>query len=295
MIEPDDAAVLGYLTATPQRRSAAVSQILRRISDDLKSESLEWDLRAEEEKHRYHILVASSRDTRERAYALAHRVYKNCGYVSDAFGRIVLAHDAEPETLTLLVHDEHGDDAGTISIAFDREAGLPADETYHAQLQELRHTGRQLAEVTRLAIAPEHQRSKSVLLRMINFVYVYARRVKCCDDFVIEVSPRHAAFYNRLLKFEQIGPERPCPRVQNAMGVLLRLEFSKTDPLISRFAGKGTGAGAGPAAGNKTLYPYFYSWFEEGAVAELMAQHQRPMSDADKAYFGLVPALVAQP
>jgi hypothetical protein len=211
-------------------------------------------------------------------------VYRDCGYASDDSGRIVLAHDAEPESLTLLVHDEYGEDVGTISLNFDRSMGLPADGTYHPQLQVLRDAGRQLAEVTRLAIAPAHQRSKIVLLRMFNFVYVYARRVKNCDDLVIEVTPRHAAYYNRLLKFEKFGPERPCPRVQNTVGVLLRMDYSQTDPLVSHYAGKGA------ASGNKTLFPYYYSWFEEGAIAELMARQQRPMTEADKAYFGLISA-----
>src|SRR5262245_27271943 len=122
MIEPDDAEVLGCSTPTPSRRPGAVSQILKRISAELMNDSsLSWDVQSNEAR-RYRVHVASTRALRERAYALAYDVYRACGYVSDDSGRVVLEHDADPETLTLLIEDDNGGDAGTISVAFDRQA-----------------------------------------------------------------------------------------------------------------------------------------------------------------------------
>jgi len=67
-----------------------------------------------------HILVASDRATRERAYALAHRVYSRAGYASSTdAGLCVLPYDAWQQTLTLLAVDAHGNDCGTISLVFD--------------------------------------------------------------------------------------------------------------------------------------------------------------------------------
>ena len=34
---------------------------------------------------------------------------------------------------------------------------------------------------------------------------IHARRVKGCDDCVIEINPRHAGFYARALGFEAVG------------------------------------------------------------------------------------------
>ena len=136
-------------------------------------------------------------------------------------------------------------------------------------------------EVTRLAIAPEHTHSKLLLVRLFNFIYIFARKVKGYDDFVIEVNPRHVAYYRRLLGFEVAGSERPCPRVQGAPAVLLRLDLAYPETEVRRIGGAGHGAG------ERTLYPYFYTWLEEGAVAEFLARQHRPMSAEEQRYFGL--------
>jgi len=106
-------------------------------------------------------------------------------------------------------------------------------------------------EVTRLAIAPEHTRSKLLLVRLFNFIYIFARKVNGYDDFLVEVNPRHVAYYRRLLLFEVLGPERPCPRVLGAPAVLLRVELAMGEREVRRVGGLGA------AAGERTLYPYF--------------------------------------
>ena len=133
----------------------------------------------------------------------------------------------------------------------------------------------------RLAIDEEHQRSKTLLVRLFNFIYVFARRVHGFDDFVIEVNPRHVNYYRRLLVFEQAGPERACPRVQGAPAVLLKLDLSIPEREVRRVGGKGM------AANERTLYPHFYSWLEEGAVAEFLSRSHRPMPADDARYFGI--------
>ena len=47
--------------------------------------------------------------------------------------------------------------------------------------------------------------------------------------------------------------------------------------------------GKGAIASERTLYPHFYSWLEEGAVAEFMARCHKPMPDEDVKHFGLTP------
>jgi hypothetical protein len=259
-----------------------VSQILRAINDDLERGAAEWKLSGDADGHpTYSVLVASDRKTRRRAYALAHRVYRQRGYVDNNDGLIVSPFDVNPETLTLLMQDEHGRDAATITLVFDSEDGLPCDEIYGAELDALRAKGRRLVEVTRLAIDEEYRNSKTLLIRLFNFVYIFARRVKGFDDFVIEVNPRHVTYYRRLLIFEQAGPERPCPRVQGAPAVLMRHELSVSEREVRRLAGKRA------MNSERTLYPYYYSWLEEGAAAEFLARSQRPMSAEDALHFGL--------
>jgi hypothetical protein len=259
-----------------------VSQVLRAINADLEHGTSEWGVPGKEDNQPdYQMLVASDLATRRRAYALAHRVYQGRGYVSGDESLIVSPYDASPQTLTLLAQDENGVDAATITLVFDSPAGLPCDEIYGNELNTLRSQGRLLVEVTRLAINEDHQHSKTLLVRLFNFIYVFAKRVKGFDDFVIEVNPRHTNYYRRLLIFEQAGPERPCPRVQGAPAVLLRLDLSVPEREIRRVGGQGA------AANERTLYPRFYSWLEEGAVAEFLARSHKPMSREDAQHFGL--------
>ena len=287
MITSDDRELLGMPPEqTAVRRSSSVSQALRAIRDDVDLGMAAWELTglgADESLAGTRLLVACDRATRQRAYALAHRVYQSCGYLPPEAknGWAVSTHDAYPQTVTLLVEDAQGHEVATISLVFDSPAGLPCDEIYAGELSLLRAQGRLLVEVTRLAIAEEFSHSKTLLVRLFNFIYIFARRVRGFDDFVIEVNPRHVNYYRRLLRFEIAGPERPCPRVLDAPAVLLRLDLSVGDREVLRVAGKGA------AAQERTLYPYFYTWLEEGAVAEFLARHQKPMTAEDARYFGL--------
>lgn len=283
MLSSEDRAVLGMNPEKKKfRRPTAVSQVLRAITDDLARGPAKWDLRDKDANHPGHtMLVASDVATRRRAYALAHRIYHGCGYASEEQGLIVSPHDANPNTLTLLAVDEEGRDAATITLVFDSPAALPCDEIYGEELNTLRTQGRRLVEVTRLAVDEEHQRSRMLLVRLFNFIYIFARRVKGFDDFVIEVNPRHVNYYRRLLCFDQVGPERPCPRVHGAPAVLLRLDLAVSEREIRRVGGQGA------AITDRTLYPHFYTWLEEGAVAEFLARGHKPMTAKEAQSFGL--------
>jgi hypothetical protein len=119
------------------------------------------------------------------------------------------------------------------------------------------------------------------LVRLFNFIYIFARRVKGFDDFVIEVNPSHVNYYRRMLSFDQAGPERPCPRVKGAPAVLLRVDLAMGEREVRRVGGRGA------TPGERTLYPHFYSWLEEGAVAEFLARSHRPMSAEEALHFGV--------
>ncbi len=48
-------------------------------------------------------------------------------------------------------------------------------------------------------------------------------------QFLIAVHPKHAGFYQRFMGFEQIGPIRQYPSVQNAPAVACCLDFERID------------------------------------------------------------------
>ena len=154
-----------------------------------------------------------------------------------------------PDRITLLA-SENGEVCGTMTLGLDGEQGLLADSLYSDELTALRCRGARLCELTRLAMDTRHN-SREVLGALIHLVYIHARLIHQSTDAIIEVHPRHAAFYRRMLGFRVIGEERICPRV-DAPAVLMHLELSHMDVQIARFGGT-----ADPQA--RTLYPFFLS------------------------------------
>ena len=252
------------------RRSSAVSQILRALKNDLDTgaKTDAWPLHGGPSAFKGRVLVANTDAVRHRAWRMAYRVYSSCGYVPpDPNGMITSAFDASPTTFTLLVEDEHGREAATVTLVFDSENNLPCDEIFAPELTALRGQGRKLVEVTRLAIDEAHTGSKQLLVVLFNFIFVFARRIRGFDDFVIEVNPRHVNYYRRLLLFEVAGSERPCPRVNGAPAVLLRVDLGSGEREVRRVGGHGD------RAQERTLFPHFYAWKEECVLSKFLESH----------------------
>jgi hypothetical protein len=243
-----------------------------------------WPVRGIQGGPEFRLRVAADRATRERAYRLACRVYREEGYARPDATWVVSPFDAVAQTLTLLAEDSQGREAATLTMVFDSEAGLPSDELYGAELSRLRAQGRRLGEYTRLAVDPRFSGNQVLIVSLSNFGSVFARYVAGATDFVIEVNPHHASYYRRKFLFEPLGPERPCPRVLDAPALLLRLDLDLQAEQI-RLVG-GTGDPVGGA--RRTIYSHYYSPAEETGLAAFLTRWHRPMSVEEQRYFGLL-------
>ncbi len=219
---------------TRDKKITAVSHIIRDFQ-----QTRQISAQLSEKTSRFNVFVASDRETRERAYHLAYQVYRDRGLVSfDPFQMVLSPHDATSHTLTLLAVDsETGEDAATMSIVLDAE-GLPSDDIYTDEICKLRLEGRLPVEVTRLAIAEKHRNSRELFVQMTNIISIFSRRVWNATDWVIEVNPRHAKFYERFYLFEQIGDEKECNRVEGAPAVLMRMNLKFQEDVIKEVAGR---------------------------------------------------------
>ena len=267
-------------------RSTRLPHRLHRISETLYSDN---DALVSGSPERqippYRFLVASSRERRERAYRFAYKAYEGGNLVQrDGSGMVVSLHDAGSETFTLLAEDEQGETLGTISLVFDSERGLPSDEIYSDEVALLRGQGRKAAEVTRLALKKDVPSSRELIVRLFNLIYIYTVRVRGYWDFVIEVNPRHLRYYEQTLAFEQLGGLKSCPRVEGAPAVLARLDLSIAANEVKRVGGMKL---YGHPCKEKTLYPWFWTYDEEEAIASHLAWQYQPMGEDEAAYFGL--------
>jgi hypothetical protein len=212
----------------------------------------------------FKIRLAKSRDLGADAGTLVERGYSRRGY--ETYG----TSDADPNLYTFVAYDE-GKLTGTVSIRIDSERGLSADDLYKEEIDELRNAGCKICEFTRLAVDVKAV-SKPVLAGLFHTAYLFAAKIRGCSFAVIEVNPRHVAFYRHALRFEPIGPERTNRRV-NAPAVLLCVAFDTIAKGLEKYAGKPDQASAA-----RSLFLYGFPGAEEAGVLkrlrELDAAHK---------------------
>lgn len=203
----------------------------------------------ETEQQVFKIRLAHSNERVNSASMLVQRKYASRGYSSSGFQK-------EPERITLMAFQEDKV-IGTLTLGLDsQQNGLLVEDLYKTEIAQLRAQGRKVCELTKLAV-DQSRGSKLVLASLFHISYIYGRVMQQYTDVVIEVNPKHVAFYKRLLGFKEFGSERLCNRV-NAPAVLLRLELAYVDQQIELFGGSSEGA-----VKERSLYPYFFSKIDE--------------------------------
>ncbi len=204
-------------------------------------------------QQKFKIRLAHSNERVSHASLLVKRMYHKRGYEIPGIQKI-------PDHITLMA-SQNDVIVGTITLGVDAGNGLLADENYKKEVDQLRAEGRKVCELTKFAVDQTHG-SKRVLAALFHIAYIYGRVLQQQTDVVIEVTPKHALFYRRMLGFEQMGVERLNSRV-NTMGVLLRLKIDYVDGQIERFGGK-----TEEVPGERSLYPYFFSKDDEVGITQ---------------------------
>ena len=191
---------------------------------------------------------------RQAAGTLIDKRYGDRGYTT------ATQQQRDPHLFSFVAYDE-GKLVGTVSIRFDSEKGLSADELYKDEIDVLRKEGCKVCEFTRLAV-DELTVSKPVLAGLFHTTYLYAAAVHGYNFAVIEVNPRHVGFYRRALSFEPIGPERMNKRV-HAPAVLLCAAFDTIAEGLKKFGGRHL-----EFPKERSLFPYGFSPQEEVGILQ---------------------------
>lgn len=244
----------------PRKRARAIDVTGQTVFDDrpLRFRSLtltEADVPALEDasmiEGAFKIRVAKRTGARRDAWSLVERRYSGRGYT-------IPGRKPKTNVFTFIAYDE-GQIVGTVGLGVDTGKGLSADQIYRHEIDLLRAKGWRICEFTRLAV-DRTAASKPVLAGLFQTAYLYAAVICGYTHAVIEVNPRHVAFYGSALKFEPMGPERMNPRV-NAPAVLLCASFAAIAQGLAKYAGKA------PAPGTKrTLFHYGFPPEEEQGV-----------------------------
>lgn len=205
------------------------------------------------------IRTAASGPERDRAAELLRERYAWRGYRT-----VQLPSDQTGYRTTLSAH-EGADTIGTLTLELDGLQGLAADNAFGDVTAALRAEGARIAEFTRLAIDPGGS-SPRVLAALFHVGYIVAHRIRRYDTLLLEVNPRHARFYERMLGCRVVGGPRTHPGV-GAPAVLLSARFEFIRDQIGQFGGRPE-----DASNARSLYPFAFSQRdEEGILARLLA------------------------
>lgn len=199
------------------------------------------------ERSNFHVRVADTQVMRNQVGTLINQMYSWRGY------RLDTSEPRHSPNQTTLQACASKDTLGTLTLNVDSEEGLLADGLYRKEIDCLRMRGAAVCELTGLAVSTSFN-SNELLASLFHLLHIIGRRLHRATDAVIEINPRHSAYYQRLLGFRKIGERRVCARV-NAPAVLLHVETDFIEEQIARYAGL-------PKKAGHSLYPYFFSRLE---------------------------------
>jgi hypothetical protein len=176
--------------------------------------------------HDLSIRPSASRDELEHAFRLVYLSFLQREYIEENRSLLRFSiFNAFPETVTF-VADLRGEIIATVTLVPDTPVGLPMDEIYHHEVQELRDQGRKLAEVTMLADRRhEIRRALPVVMMLMKRVFDYATLLLKANDLCITINPRHETYYRRFLLFDGLGGLKNYPSVRNNPALAERLDL----------------------------------------------------------------------
>lgn len=207
----------------------------------------------------YSICLADSPKRCSRVNKLIKYMYSWRGY--DTEKAVISLHNPHRLTLEASIGQNP---VGTLTVGLDSEEGMLVDALYEKEIRTFRRRDTKLCELSKLAVDPLHS-SKELLASLFNLAYIYARRLHKVTHFFIEVNPRHAGYYKRMLGFQQVGEKRVCPRV-NAPAVLLLLDLNYVEEQVSSLAGS--------REKERSLYVHFLTKYDEEKVANSLHRYR---------------------
>ena len=189
------------------------------------------------EKDNIEILVAEDKNDFETAFKLLHESYSASGLMDrHPSGLRCNAYSFLPHT-SIIVLKKDNDVIGTVSLIRDSSMGLPSDEKYKTENNELRMNGRVLTEVSALAIDKNFRNQGHILsLMLMKYLYIYSRNHSDSEYLVCTVHPRAEDFYRALWGFQRKGKIVSYDYVKGALAVYMCMEISvANEQVISDF------------------------------------------------------------
>lgn len=255
--------------------SCAINSILSNIKNN--ENVVEFD-----KPKNYRIKIANTLEDREAVYRLGYNVYLDKNFIKkNNTGWLIYPYDFETDTTILVVKDNSNKTVGSLTMVFDFDKKLPADNIFLDEINSLRFKSKKIVEISRLVIDPQFRNSKEILILLFNYLAIYSFLVKKYDTIIIEVNPRHIEYYKEALCFEEIGKTKLCPQVNNAPANLMMINSQIIQEQLHRCRTKKI-----TDKKERSLYQYYINEKNEYIIADYLSKQTRPISYEEKQYFG---------
>ncbi len=152
--------------------------------------------------HVFNIRPARTPDQQGVVNMLLQRMNAWRGHAAESF-----VHRLDDPNRVMLAAWQFDEVMAALTLGRDSPEGLLTDALFTPELARLRRPGRTFCEVSGLAVDPDFS-SPSLLTTLFQTALHYARNVLSASDAVIEVSQRHARYFQRRMGFRLIGTSR---------------------------------------------------------------------------------------
>lgn len=85
--------------------------------------------------------------------------------------------------------------------------------------------GSDTIEIIKLAVKDRYKNNLKSLKKLMELSILYSRYILKKKKAIIEVHPKHTAFYSRFMGFRNCGEEYSCKRVKGASAIFMKLDL----------------------------------------------------------------------
>lgn len=175
-------------------------------------------------ENEYEVVIANNMDQRSQAWKLVCDNYKEKGYADSGEEFWYGQFDVHPDTITFLTF-KNDEPIATMTMVFDTELGLPADNLFSNEINKMRKNGKHCFEIISLACnCIGMKESAEVLMHMFMLANIAAQHKYNATDWIITVNPRHVEYYKKIMFFETVGKPKRYGKVNGAVAVLLTMD-----------------------------------------------------------------------
>lgn len=209
-------------------RLSAVSAVLKKVESGLGGHLKEKSINS------FSVKIALTEAERIEAYKLGYSVYLEKGYIEANPQKTHIENfDKNLDTAVLIATNKEGKVVGTLTLVLNRHNNLPCYHLFNEELNSNLLAGKEMAEMTRLALAEKQNDSSQILAMLFHTALLYLYQFLKIEILMIEVNPSHVGFYKTLLGFQEMGSVKDCGRVNNAPAQLMTVNLKEIDTNIS--------------------------------------------------------------